>query len=82
GLEAAIEDLPDLLLTDMRMPMMAGAELIALIKLCRPDLPVVLMTGYRNAVPTARPDNLAVLIKPSAMQDLVKAAQTRLRRVN
>lgn len=82
ALEAAVEDPPDLLVTDMQMPVMAGAELIALIRLCRPDLPVILMTGYQDAVPTVQPDNLMVLIKPFVMQDLVKAVHTLLRRLN
>lgn len=36
----------DLLLTDLRMPRLDGGELIALLRAERPDLPVVVMTGY------------------------------------
>jgi CheY-like chemotaxis protein len=36
----------DLLLTDLRMPRMDGRELIARLRADRPDLPVVVMTGF------------------------------------
>lgn len=36
----------DLLLTDLRMPRLDGKELIARLRARRPDLPVVVMTGY------------------------------------
>ncbi len=82
ALEAAVEDPPDLLVTDMRMPVMAGYELIALIRLYRPDLPVVLITGHGDSLPTSQPDRLMVLLKPFAMHEFVKAVQTLLRSLN
>jgi CheY-like chemotaxis protein len=36
----------DLLLTDLRMPRLDGKQLIAKLRAHRPDLPVVVMTGY------------------------------------
>jgi CheY-like chemotaxis protein len=36
----------DLLLTDLRMPRLGGKELIARLRAQRPDLPVVVMTGF------------------------------------
>ncbi len=36
----------DLLLTDLKMPRLDGKELIARLRTERPDLPVVVMTGY------------------------------------
>ncbi len=36
----------DLLLTDLRMPRLDGRELIQRLRAARPDLPVVVMTGY------------------------------------
>lgn len=36
----------DLLLTDLRMPRLGGRELIQRLRAARPDLPVVVMTGY------------------------------------
>src|SRR3712207_9532696 len=39
----------DLLLTDLRMPRLDGKDLIARLRAERPDLPVVVMTGYPPA---------------------------------
>ena len=36
----------DLLLTDLKMPRLDGKELIAKLRARRPDLPVVVMTGF------------------------------------
>jgi CheY-like chemotaxis protein len=36
----------DVLLTDLRMPRLDGRELIARLRARRPDLPVVVMTGF------------------------------------
>jgi response regulator RpfG family c-di-GMP phosphodiesterase len=36
----------DLVLTDLKMPGMDGFELITLLKKVRPDLPVIMITGY------------------------------------
>ncbi|MBW8270744.1 response regulator [Caldovatus aquaticus] len=47
----------DLLLTDLRMPRLAGRELIRRLRAARPDLPVVVMTGY------APPDGAASLLR-------------------
>ncbi|MFC7473684.1 response regulator [Dankookia sp. GCM10030260] len=47
ALELAAGGAPfDLLLTDLRMPRMDGRELIARLRADRPDLPVVVMTGF------------------------------------
>jgi two-component system, cell cycle sensor histidine kinase and response regulator CckA len=40
----------DLILTDMTMPNMTGAELASEIMRIRPDIPVVLCTGYSNKI--------------------------------
>ena len=46
ALEAARRHLPDLLLTDLRMPRLDGAGLIRALRALAPRLPVVVMTGY------------------------------------
>jgi PAS domain S-box-containing protein len=46
----------DLLLTDQTMPGINGTELASQMRELRPDLPVVLSTGYSNLV---HPDNMA-----------------------
>lgn len=49
AVEAAARQPPDLLLTDLRMPRLDGAGLIRTLRAARPDLPVVVMTGYAPA---------------------------------
>ncbi len=41
----------DLVLTDYLMPVLNGLELAARIRAVRPDLPIVLQTGYMEAMP-------------------------------
>jgi len=36
----------DLLITDLRMPRLSGGELIREIRRCKPDIPVIAITGY------------------------------------
>jgi CheY-like chemotaxis protein len=49
ALDAARNWLPDLLLTDLRMPRLDGIGLIRALRGLAPDLPVVVMTGYAPA---------------------------------
>lgn len=46
ALEAARQAMPDLLLTDLRMPRLDGIGLIRALRAEAPALPVVVMTGY------------------------------------
>lgn len=66
--------LPDLMLTDMRMPGMHGVELIHRVKQLRDDVPAVLTTGVDNLdLETAAEGYGAVacLIKPINLEDLL-----------
>jgi CheY-like chemotaxis protein len=56
-----------LLFTDVRMPGMTGADLAAEARRMRPDLAVVLTSGYLDATPL---DGLPFLRKPYRMTDL------------
>lgn len=63
----------DLLLTDIRMPMMDGIALALAAAKERPDLPILLMTGYADQRERARDlDALIrdVLTKPFSLADL------------
>ena len=40
------ESLPDLILTDLTMPVMDGKELLKEVRLAYPDLPVIICSGY------------------------------------
>lgn len=67
GLDMYIQHKPDLVLTDISMPIMDGLQMIKLIKEITPDLKVVVMSAYSNNEYFLEAINLGVngyLIKP------------------
>ncbi len=81
GLEAlkAIQDSPfefDIVITDMTMPDIQGSQLASKIKKIRPDLPVILSTGFSNIADSenASPAGIdAVIAKPFTISSLARA---------
>jgi len=73
----------DLMITDFAMPEMNGLELIAEVLASRPDLPIILLTGYADAKVG---ENLAALTagtgvllqKPIRVKDLTARITDRL----
>jgi CheY-like chemotaxis protein len=67
----------DLLLTDLKMPRLDGKELIARLRARRPDLPVVVMTGFPppNGVVSLQAGRgpLRLLTKPIGIASLIAA---------
>ncbi|MCF8111836.1 MAG: response regulator [Desulfobacteraceae bacterium] len=64
----------DLLITDMTMPGMTGDKLAQAVKELRPELPVILCTGFSEKVDTDK-DGLqteAILMKPVSKADMAK----------
>jgi two-component system cell cycle response regulator CpdR len=81
GLERLGEEHFDLLLSDIRMPVMDGIELAHRAKADHPDLKILLMTGY--AEQRERADDLSrkiidVVSKPFALPDIRKAVARAL----
>ena len=76
ALEAEARDAADMLLTDMRMPVLGGHDLIRLVRQRRPDLPVVVMTGYSESLPREEPGRTVVLNKPFQVESLFKAIRS------
>ena len=76
ALDAEAKDPADILLTDMRMPVLGGNELVRRIRQGRPELPVVVMTGYSEDIPREEPGRLIVLRKPFTLGVLVKAVRS------
>jgi DNA-binding NtrC family response regulator len=78
ALEIVIADPPDLVISDIHMPLMNGFQLLRAVKKINPDLPVVFITGFAHfrrffADKTARADGF--LEKPfslEAIDNLVK----------
>jgi two-component system cell cycle sensor histidine kinase/response regulator CckA len=58
----------DLLLTDMRLPYVAGPELVKRLRERRPALKVLSISGY----PLNAPTDVAFLAKPFSQDDLLK----------
>jgi signal transduction histidine kinase/ActR/RegA family two-component response regulator len=63
----------DLLLSDIVMEGMTGLDLGRRLRELRPDLPIVLMTGYSEALAGRSSDEFPVLAKPFGAQELAAA---------
>ncbi|HEY9050875.1 MAG TPA: ABC transporter substrate binding protein [Gammaproteobacteria bacterium] len=50
----------DLVITDQTMPELTGMEMITLMRQLRPECPVILMTGYSEAVDKQRADKMGI----------------------
>ena len=80
--EAALEliarcDKPDLLISDVVMPLMDGPTMVRHVRARYPDLPILFMSGYaeeqlRKSIDL---DNVAFLAKPFSVQDLAEATR-------
>ena len=80
--EAALELLaasarPDLLISDVMMPLMDGPTLVRHARARYPDLPILFMSGYAEETirRTIDLDNVAFLAKPFTVQQLAEAAR-------
>lgn len=85
ALEMAGQAMPDLLLTDLRMPRMDGTGLIRALRGLAPHLPVVVMTGFAppggaEALRRAEEAPLIVLSKPLDMDRLLAEIRRLLQR--
>lgn len=68
----------DLVITDQTMPNMTGEMLISSIRLLRPDIPVILCTGFSHVMHAEKAQSLGVdafLMKPLTIYDLACAVQ-------
>jgi PAS domain S-box-containing protein len=66
------EETIDLLITDQAMPGMTGSELVSIIRAEKPELPVILATGYAE-LPPGEAEGIPRLAKPFRQQDLAEA---------
>ncbi|OYY72182.1 PAS domain-containing sensor histidine kinase [Sphingomonas sp. 28-63-12] len=83
--EAALELLvthprPDLLISDVVMPMMDGPTMVRHVRQQYPDLPILFMSGYaeeqlRKSIDL---DNVAFIAKPFSVQQLAEAVRDTL----
>ncbi|MGQ9368249.1 response regulator [Azospirillum sp. ST 5-10] len=80
---AFAESAVDVLVTDLRMPRLDGVGLIRRLRSARPDLPVVVMTGYPpegdfNALCGGGASDIRVLLKPVSPNDIISAIRAAL----
>ncbi len=72
----------DLVVTDMTMPGMSGMELVRQIGTLRPDLPVIVCTGFNRKMPhqdwTRRKNVRQLLMKPMGFRELAQAVRSAL----
>jgi PAS domain S-box-containing protein len=69
----------DLVVTDQAMPQMTGMQLAAAIKVDRPDLPILLVSGYAE-LPSKAPFEIPKLAKPFSLDDLGEAVARTIER--
>lgn len=65
----------DLVITDLTMPNLNGIELARTINLTRPDLPIILATGYSEAITSQEANAIGIrecLLKPFLARELSK----------
>jgi CheY-like chemotaxis protein len=65
----------DLVLTDMTMPDLTGIQLSKRLREIRPDIPIVLCTGYSHQVINRHPEELglkAIVMKPVQTSELAR----------
>jgi signal transduction histidine kinase/ActR/RegA family two-component response regulator len=68
----------DVVVSDLKMPGMTGDELARKVLQVRPDLPILLTTGYSDSLTPERASELGVrevLVKPVLSPDLARAIQ-------
>jgi CheY-like chemotaxis protein len=80
--EEALELLPnhrfDIVFSDVVMPGMGGLKLAQILAEQRPDLPVVLATGYSNEIAQSGSSGRPVILKPYRVETLSRALNAAL----
>jgi DNA-binding NtrC family response regulator len=82
GLEMALKKDYDLVLTDLRMPDIGGMRVLRDLKRAKPNLPVVMITGYAtvpSAVQAMKLGAAEILEKPFSPDGLVAVVQKALK---
>ena len=65
----------DLLVTDQAMPEMLGTELVGAVRKIRPDMKVIIITGYEDSIPKNAKSELniaEIILKPLIMSEFSK----------
>lgn len=81
GLQKALEEKPDLIITDMQMPKMSGDEMIRALRKAGHNTPVILTTFHGSegaAVKAFRAGATDYLIKPYTVDEMLEAVKRTL----
>ena len=68
----------DLVITDMTMPNMAGDKLAGQMLEIRPDIPIIMCTGFSEYITKERAESIGIrelLLKPLVMKELAQAVR-------
>jgi CheY-like chemotaxis protein len=71
----------DLIITDQTMPRMTGADLARKVLEIRPEIPVIICTGFSRSISEAEAQDIGIkglLMKPFTLQSLSKAVHSAL----
>ncbi|HVM51434.1 MAG TPA: sigma-54 dependent transcriptional regulator [Candidatus Acidoferrum sp.] len=75
GLQRAVADSFDLVLTDLKLPGLGGMELATQLRAARPKLPIIMMTAHGTTDTAIEATKLGVyeyLVKPFEVEDLLE----------
>ncbi len=77
ALEAFINDPGtfDLVITDMTMPNLTGKDLVNELKILRPDIPIILCTGFSDQISGEKTEKLSInafIMKPIIRNEIAK----------
>lgn len=78
GLDKALAERPNLIITDLRMPRMSGLELMAALRKAGSDIPVILTTFYGSeqaAIQAFRLGAKDYIIKPYEVKDMLESVE-------
>jgi signal transduction histidine kinase/CheY-like chemotaxis protein len=81
GFRLALEKEPDLIITDLRTPMMSGLEILEALQAEGRDIPVILMTLYgseETAIQAFRLGAKDYIIKPFKVEEMLEAIDRAL----
>ena len=68
----------DLVITDKTMPQMTGFDLAKELREIRPDIPIILCTGFSETIETEMAKAMSInayIMKPLAMQEMAAAVR-------